>query len=144
MKRMFVLSMLVPFAMICSCQKQDSAAERQLAQRRAELDAREKALAEREKPRTNIRKTLDPAQVKAERDRRIQQLSPEVQALISRTPPDTSQEKAEKDRMMQERVVQTPPNLEELRREKMSRLAATPEAKFPEAAASPSPSPTPQ
>ena len=44
---MFVLSMLISFAMICSCQKQDSAAEQQLAQRKTELDARETALIER-------------------------------------------------------------------------------------------------
>jgi hypothetical protein len=41
--------MLISFAMICSCQKQDSVAEQQLTQRKAELDAREKALDEREK-----------------------------------------------------------------------------------------------
>ena len=88
--------MLISFAMVCSCQKQDSAAEQQLAQRKAELDAREKALDEREKalaereramasrrvkpadvqPQGTIR---DPAQVKAERDKRIQQLPPELQ-----------------------------------------------------------------
>jgi hypothetical protein len=39
MKRISVVLMLVCFAMICSCQKQDSAAEEQ---RKAELDAREK------------------------------------------------------------------------------------------------------
>jgi myosin heavy subunit len=49
MKKLFALSMLIPFAMICSCQKQDSAAERQLAQRKAELEASEKASDEREK-----------------------------------------------------------------------------------------------
>jgi len=35
--------------MVCSCQKQNAAAEQQLAQRKAELDTREKALDEREK-----------------------------------------------------------------------------------------------
>jgi hypothetical protein len=49
MKRLFVLSMLIPLAMVCSCQKQNAAAEQQLAQRKAELDPREKALDEREK-----------------------------------------------------------------------------------------------
>lgn len=39
--------MLVSFVMICACQKQDSAAEQQLAQRQVELDAREEASAER-------------------------------------------------------------------------------------------------
>jgi len=158
MKRMFVLSVLIFLAMICSCQKQDSAAEGQLAQRKAELDAREKALDEREKALAEREKAIastrtifqsrsqvaDPAQVKAERDRRIQQLPPEVKALIA-APPDTSREKAEKDRILQERVVQTPRSLEDSVRTKMSRAAATPEAMSPEAeATSPSPSPTPE
>jgi hypothetical protein len=41
--------LLIPFALVCSCQKQDSIAEQQLAQRKTELDAREQALDEREK-----------------------------------------------------------------------------------------------
>ena len=49
MKKTLVLSLLIPFVLVCSCQKQDSTAEQQLAQRKAELDAREKALDEREK-----------------------------------------------------------------------------------------------
>jgi len=49
MKKTLILSLLIPFALVCSCQKQDSIAEQQLAQRKAELDAREKALDEREK-----------------------------------------------------------------------------------------------
>jgi hypothetical protein len=49
MKKTFALSLLIPFALVCSCEKQDSAAEQQLAQRKTELDAREKALDEREK-----------------------------------------------------------------------------------------------
>jgi len=46
---MFILSVLISFAMICSCQKQDSTVEAQLAQRKTELDAREKVLDEKEK-----------------------------------------------------------------------------------------------
>jgi hypothetical protein len=49
MKKLFALSTFISLAIICSCQKQDSAAEQQLAQRKTELDAREKALEEREK-----------------------------------------------------------------------------------------------
>ncbi|MGC2625533.1 MAG: hypothetical protein WA269_01750 [Candidatus Udaeobacter sp.] len=49
MKKTFALSLLIPFVLVCSCQKQDSTAEQQLAQRKTELDAREKALDEREK-----------------------------------------------------------------------------------------------
>ena len=50
--------MLICFAMICSCQKQDSAAEQQLAQRKTELDARETALDEREKALDRKEKAL--------------------------------------------------------------------------------------
>ena len=39
--------MVICFAIICSCQKQDSTAEQELAQRKMELEAREKALDER-------------------------------------------------------------------------------------------------
>src|SRR6266516_382666 len=115
MKKLFALTMLISFAMICSCQKQGSAAERQLAQRKAQLDAREKALDEREKELAlretvlkererglaknekaagNARTIQDPAQGDADRDRRIQQLPPEVRALI----PDPAQVQAERER----------------------------------------------
>ena len=118
MKKMFLLSTLASFAMICSCQKQDSAAEAQLAQRKSELDAREtalgekektldareRALAERENATANTstirpevrapRQIPNAAEAKAERDRRIQQLPPEFRALI----PDASQVKAESRR----------------------------------------------
>jgi uncharacterized protein (DUF3084 family) len=126
MKKLFALTMLISLAMICSCQKQDSAAEQQLVQRKAELDARETALNERENAlverenalaekekamanaRTNptsVQQTPDPAQVQAERDARIQQLPPEFQALIH----DQSQlnsAKDEKNRLEQEQSEQ--------------------------------------
>lgn len=106
--------MLTCFAMICSCEKRDSAAEAKLAQRTSELDAREKALAEKEKTldareralaeRENVtantstarrevqlpRQIPDAAEAKAERERRIQQVPPEYRSLI----PDISQAKA--------------------------------------------------
>jgi hypothetical protein len=113
MKKMFVLSMLICFAMICSCQKQDSAAEQQLAQRKVELDVREtalierlnaldekvnaldkrlNALAENEKSKANVQTippdaqsqdvVRDPAEAKAERDRRIQEFRDEIRARI--------------------------------------------------------------
>src|ERR671931_1662216 len=163
MKRMFILSMLIAFAMICSCQKQDSTAEAQLAQRKTELDAREEALAQREKAVDEREKAVaerekalansrviqsqrqapDAAQAEAERQRRIQQLPPELRALI----PDRSRieaGKVEKDRATQQRAVQTQPSLDDARRKKMSAIAA-PQTAVPEAdATSPSPSPTPQ
>jgi len=115
MKKILLLSTLASFAMICSCQRQDSAADAQLAQRKSELDtretalgerektldARERALAEREKASANTstirpelqspRQTPNAAEAKTERDRRLQQLPPEFQALIR----DASQAKAE-------------------------------------------------
>ena len=102
MKKALILSLLIPFALVCSCQKQDSAAEQQPAQRKTEVDTRETALIERlnaldekvnaldekvkalgEKAQTTLNagttatgvpaQTPDPAQVTAERDRAIQQ-----------------------------------------------------------------------
>jgi len=117
MKKIFVLSMLISFAMICSCQKQDSAAEQQRAQQKAELDAREKALDEREKALAERAKAPanawaispgvqgripDPGQVKAEKDKRIQQLPPDPQGLI----PDPAQVQAEREKQRQQMLEQ--------------------------------------
>ena len=110
MKKTLLLSTVVSFAMICSCQKNDSGAEAQLAQRKTELDAREEALiqrekavdarekeiAEREKALANSRiiqsqrQAPDAVQAEAERQKRIQQLPPELKALV----PDRSQVEA--------------------------------------------------
>jgi len=167
--------MLISLAMICSCQKQDSAAEQQLAQRKTDLDAREEALAERKSAlderekalderqkalderekslaekekatmsaRTNPTDVQDPAQVQAERDMMIQELTARL--------PDHSQvraEKAEVERKIQEQLPPSQPRLEELQRErqrKMEAMGTSGKAVFPAAAAtSPSPSPTPQ
>jgi hypothetical protein len=163
MKKMFILLMLIASAMICSCQKQDSTAETQLAQRKTELDVREEALVQREKAvderekavaqrertvaSTHIiqpqRQAPDAAQAEAERQRRIQQLPPELRALI----PDRSRieaARAGKDRTAQEQAVETQRTLEDARKKKMSAIAV-PQADVPEAEAStPAQSPTPQ
>ena len=163
MKRLFTLSMLISFAMICSCQKQDSAAEQQLAQRKAELDAREKALdekekalADREKAITNIRRipadvqrrvpavvqrpTPDAARLKAERDKRMQQLPPDAQRLL----PDPAQVQALREKRRQQMLEQ----LQRMNSGAPGSPAATltnPSAASPAVeATSPSPSPTPQ
>ena len=162
MKKFFILPMLISLAMICSCQKKASTAEAQLAQRHTDLDAREealiqreKAVAEREKAVTEREKAVansrilpsqrhavDAAQAEAERQRRIQQLPPEIRALI----PDRSRlgaGRAEKDKATQQQAVQKQPSLD-AQRKKMSATAA-PQAEVPEAdATSASPSPTPQ
>ena len=151
--------MLICLAMICACQKQDSAAEAQLAQRKAELDTREKALDEREKALVEKEKViprfraipsdlqsrkpvLDPEQAKAERERRIQQLPPELQALIrDRSLLDTrTGEKSTAADARAERLHR----LEEERRKKMSAIASPNAESSDTQPGSPSPSPTPQ
>jgi hypothetical protein len=130
MKRISILSMVISFAMICSCQKQDVVAEQQLAQRKVELDAREealderlnafdaklnaldtkvKALAENEKSRANVQ-TIPPAAQSqdvirdpAEAEAERDRVMQQFRALI----PDHSQmnaAKVEKDRMTRERL----------------------------------------
>jgi hypothetical protein len=167
MKRMLVLCTLIWFAMICSCQKQDSAAEQQLAQRKTELDAREtalderekeldrtkRALAEREKAIANVRtippgapgQTPDAAQIQAERDARIQQLPPEFRALIR----DRPQVDGAKDRLKQERLSQGQRGPEELQSHRQRKSEAIQKWQMSGAAASPvsevpSPSPSPK
>jgi hypothetical protein len=155
MKRVFVLSTFICFAVICGCQKQDSAAEAQLAQRKAELDTREKALDEKEKALGEREKAVsnsriiqsrqqagNPAEVEAEREKRLQQLPPELRALIpdpaqvnsaklakdreaalqGRTS-DPEQAKAERER----RIQQLPPELQALIRDRSLLDAGTAE-----------------
>jgi hypothetical protein len=88
MKKTFALSLLIPFALICSCQKQDSTAEEQLAQRKTELDAREKALDEREKALAEREKLLArprvvpvPRPAPAESQRTV---PPDLQGLVGK------------------------------------------------------------
>src|ERR1051326_8274790 len=112
MKHFFALLMLISIAMISSCQKQDSAAEQQFAQRKAELDARERSLDEREKALAEREKAIasarsvpsdaqarsparDAAQLKAEREKSLQQLPPDLQGLIATPHRDETQATAE-------------------------------------------------
>ena len=133
MKKIFILPTFISLAMICSCQKQDSAAEQELAQRKTELDARENALdermnalddrvkaldatvkilAENQKAMANAETSLyrrsgrtpDPAQAQAERER-IQQLSTEMRARIA-DPSRLNSARAEKEKRTQERLAQ--------------------------------------
>jgi len=180
MNRFFVLSTFICFVMICACQRQDSAAEAQLAQRKTELDAREKALDEREKAIVEKENAVgnhriipsrqqarNPAEIEAEKEKRLQQVPPEVRALIpSREQmnaarlrkqretalqgqtPDPEQAKAEREKRIQE----LPPELQALVHDRSlldHRTAGKPTASpDPESSdtepGSPSPSPTPQ
>jgi len=146
MKRMVLFSAFICFAMVCACQKQDSAAEAQIAQRKAELDTREKALDEKEKALLEREKAVangrviqsrqqarNPAEVEADREKRLQQLPPELRALVPNPAqvdsarlakereaarqgqtPDPAQAKAERDR----RIQQLPPELQALIRDR--------------------------
>ena len=159
MKRMFLFSTFISIAMICSCQKHDSAAEAQLAQRKVELDTREKALDERAKALEEREKAIarfraipsdlqsrrpavDPEQARAAREKRIQQLPPELRALI----PDRSSldaRTAEKDRATEDRTERLR-RIEEERRKKMSAITSPTADSSDTQPGSASPSPTPQ
>jgi len=145
MKKILIFPMVISFAMICSCQKQDSTADAQLAQRKTELDRREKALDEKEKALLEREKAVanshviqsrqqarNPAEMEADREKRLQQLPPELRALVPNPAqmdsarlakqreaarqgqtPDPAQAKAERDR----RIQQLPPELQALIRD---------------------------
>lgn len=157
--------MLIVLGTMSSCQKQDSVAEAQLAQRKTELDAREEALiqrekavearenavAEREKAFANIRavqpqrQTSDVAEAEAERQKRIQQLPPELKALI----PDRSRieaARAQKDAATQQRAAQTQSTGDDSRKKKMATLGISAPEQNASASdtSSPSPSATPE
>jgi chromosome segregation ATPase len=164
MKKYFLLSLLISFATICSCQKQDSTAEQQ--PRKTELDTREKelderlnaliekvnaldervnALAENQKAVANARMIppaqssdtiSEPTQAKAERDRKIQEIAAEFRAMV----PDSG-----KDRITKERLSQAQDALKELMSQKQPKWQMSGAAGSPALEAiSPSPSPTPQ
>jgi DNA repair exonuclease SbcCD ATPase subunit len=146
MKKTFALSLLIPFALVCSCQKQDSTAEQQqLTQRKTELDAREKALEEREKALTEQKKFVAkprvapvPRMTPAEPQRTI---PPELKGLIA----DPSQLRTEREQRIQERLDERQRKVEEVQRRRVRALPPS-QATAPsiEQAASPSPSPTPE
>jgi len=145
MKKAFVLSLLIPFALVCSCQKQDSTAEQQLAQRKTELDAREKALDEREKALAEREKLVAKPRVPsvpriapAEPQRTV---PPELKGLMA----DPSQLRTEREQRIQERLAERQRKMEEVQKMRVRALPRN-QATAPstEQAASPSPSPTPE
>jgi hypothetical protein len=165
MKKKFLIWMVISFAIICSCQKQDSATEQQLAQRKTELDAREeelvarenavvereKALAERERAMTNPRtipsgiqgQTPDPEQAKAEIDSRLQQRPGEVRTLIPARSkvrdPDPAKQEPPAPRQL------GPEDLQRQWQRDLDKAKMSGNPVFPAAeATSPSPSPTPE
>ena len=167
MKKIFILSMVISFAMICSCQKQDSAAEQQLAQRKTELDGREDALIEREKVADQREKALverekalaekamtnprtipsgiqgqspHPEQAKAEGDSRLQQLPAEFRALILDRSQVTTGDRAKQKRPAPRQL--GPEDLQRQWERKFNKAKMSGEAVSPPAeAGSPTPSP---
>jgi len=171
MKKKFILSMLICFAMICSCQKQDSAAEQQLAQRKTELDTREtalierlnaldekvnaldkrlNALAENEKSKTNVQTippdaqsqdvVRDPAEAKAERDRRIQEFRDEIRARVPQPSKGTAGDPAKQARPAPRQL--GPEDLQRQWQQNLDKAKMSGKAVFPAAeAGSPTPSP---
>ena len=145
MKKVFVLSLLIPFALVCSCQKQDSTAEQQLAQRKTELDAREKALDEREKALADREKLVAkprvppvPRTVPAEPQRSV---PPELKGLIA----DPSHARGDREQRIQERLAESQRKFDEVQKMRAARALPRPQATAPATeAASPSPSPTPE
>ena len=145
MKKFFVASLLIPFALACSCQKRDTTAEQQLVQRKAELDAREKALDEREKALADREQLAAkpsvptvPRTIPAQPQRSI---PPELQGLIA----DPSQARGDRDQRIQERLAERQRKIEEIQRMRAARARARPQPTTPATeAASPSPSPTPE
>ncbi len=130
MKNTLALSLLIPFALVCSCQKQDSTAEQQLAQRKTELDAREQALDEREKALDEREKAL------AERQKLV--AKPRV-APVPRTAP------ARPQRTVPPELQDLMGKMEELQKSRIPALRRS-QATVPatEQASPPSPSPTPE
>jgi hypothetical protein len=160
MKNIFIISLLISFAMICSCQKQDSTLEQQLAQRKVELDAREtelderqtelnerevrldgreKALAEREKAAANARAVRPDVESRSV-TRDPAQLEAEKDRTMQQLPaelralvPDRSQmnaAKAEKDRQTQEQRAQRQAGLEASQSRRQRKLEISGRAGF--------------
>jgi len=101
MKKLFVLPALMVFVAVSSCQKNDSTID-QVAERKAQLDAREKALDAREKSLdARERTTTDSRAATA-----LQAVPPDAQAELKRLIPDPAHVKAERQRRLQERISQ--------------------------------------
>lgn len=145
MKKILVLSLLIPFVLVCSCQKQDSTAEQQLAQRKTELDAREKALDEREKAlaergRLVVKPRVAPVPRRAPAAPQ-RTIPPDLQGLMAEDP---SQLRTEREQRMQERRAERQRKMEEIQKMRTAVQPNQATAPATEEADSPSPSPTPE
>jgi hypothetical protein len=119
-------------------------AEQQLAQRKADLDAREKALDEKEKELANRQRLAAkprvptaPRTAPAEPQRSI---PPELKGLIA----DPSQARDENEQRLQERLAARQRRMEEIQKMRDAHSRSARGTPSTTEAASPSPSPTPE
>jgi hypothetical protein len=143
MKKTLVLSLLIPFALVCSCQKQDSTAEQQLAQRKTELDAREKALDQKEKALTE-RKNLVVKPRVTPAPRTAAEPQPTVPSDLQGIMADPSKLRTEREQRMQERLAERQRKMEEIQKMRVPVRHNQATAPATEEDASLSPSPTPE
>jgi hypothetical protein len=158
MKKLLALSMLIPL-MICSCQKQDAAAEQQLTQRKVDLDSREKALDEREKALEEREKAVARAamipsdvQLRALKRESSSNQRPAGPAPPGLAPPVNADLKAQREQRIQQLRALRQGRMEALRGMRGTGAQASPNVQAPADTAapsgaegsSPSPSATPQ
>ena len=144
MKKTLALSLLIPFALVCSCQKQDSTAEQQLAQRKTELDAREKALDEREKALAQRERVVArPRPLPVPRSRPVEPQRT-VPADLKGIMADPNTFRTEREQRMQERLAERQRKMEEIQKSRVPVQHNQATVPATEEAASPSPSPTPE
>ena len=158
MKRRFAVSILIPLMMICSCQKQDSTVDQQLAQQKAELDAREKALDERlnalDQKLNGLDQKVRTLAAKENTAMSTQTVPPDVQSqdvmrdveqmkALMADPSRLNSAKTEKERLTQERRAQRQAGLGALESQRPSKPIGSGMAVLPAAENSPTPSSTP-
>ena len=143
MEKTLAVSLLIAFALVCSCEKQDSTAEQELAQRKTQLDAREKSLDEREQALAKREKLLvKPRIAPGPRTASAPRQRPVPTGRQGRMA-DPSQLSTEREQRMQERLAERRRRMEEVQKiPPLLRSQAT--APATEQAASPSPSATPE
>jgi hypothetical protein len=157
MKKALIPSILISLTIIiCACQKQDSSAEQQLAQQKAELKAREEALDKRMNALDEkVNRLSATVKALAERERSLAdtQTAPretpsqdvmrdiaQMKALMA-NPALRSSVTAEKDRLTQERRAQRQAELGQSQNPKISKPKVSGIGILPRAENSPTPSP---
>src|ERR1043165_4852655 len=102
MKKTFVLLVFTSVAMICACQKKDSAAQQQSTQPTTDLSARQAALAEKlnslEEKVNSLDQRVEKLAEKENTAANVRTSSSDVQGQFS----DAAQLEAEKQRMIQQ------------------------------------------